>query len=91
MDDGDQLAFYPYILKSKINERYYIGTTADLHDQIKRHNEGRSKSTKPGRPWELVYTEKFDTRSEALTRERQLKKWKSRTRIEDLIKSKSVL
>jgi putative endonuclease len=85
------LAFYLYILKSKINERFYIGTTADLDDRVKRHNEGRSKSTKSGRPWEVVYTEEFGNRSEALARERQLKKWKSRKRIEELIKRKSVL
>jgi putative endonuclease len=85
------LAFYLYILKSKVNERFYIGTTADLNDRIKRHNEGRSKSTKLGRPWEVVYTEEFDNRSKALARERQLKNWKNRKRIEDLINRKSVL
>jgi putative endonuclease len=78
-------------LKSKINERFYIGTTANLDDRIKRHNEGRSKSTKSGRPWEIVYTKGFDNRSDALSRERQLKKWKSRKRIEELINRNSVL
>ena len=77
---------YLYILKSKINERFYIGTTANLEGRIKRHNEGRSKSTKSGRPWEVVYLEEFDNRSEALARERQLKRWKNRDRIEDLVK-----
>ncbi|UCE65644.1 MAG: GIY-YIG nuclease family protein [Candidatus Zixiibacteriota bacterium] len=85
------MAFYLYVLKSKINERFYIGTTADLDDRVKRHNEGRSKSTKSGRPWEVVYTEEFDNRPEALARERQLKKWKSRKRIEELINRNSVL
>jgi putative endonuclease len=78
-------------LKSKVNDRFYIGTTVDLDDRIKRHNEGRSKSTKSGKPWEVVYTEEFENRSDALVRERQLKKWKNRDRIESLIKRKSVL
>ena len=85
------MACFLYILKSRINERFYIGTTANLDDRIKRHNEGRSKSTKSGRPWAVVYTEEFESRSEALARERQLKKWKNRKRIEDLINRKSVL
>ena len=79
---------YLYILKSKINERFYIGTTADLDDRIRRHNEGRSKSTKYGRPWELVYVEEFGSRSEATAREKQLKKWKNRDRIKGLIDRK---
>ena len=83
------MAFYLYILESEVNERFYIGTAADLDDRIKRHNEGRSKSTKFGRPWKMVYTEEFASRSEAMARERQLKRWKNRDRIESLIKRKS--
>jgi putative endonuclease len=84
------MCFYLYILKSKVNDRFYIGMTSNLDDRIKRHNEGRSKATKSGRPWELVYTEEFGNRSEALARERQLKRWKNRKRIEDLIEKKPV-
>jgi len=54
------LTCFLYILKSEINERFYIGTTTDLDDRIKRHNQGRSKSTKSGRPWEVAYIEEFD-------------------------------
>jgi len=35
--------------------------------------------------WKVVYSEKFATREEALKRERQMKKWKSRKMIEKLI------
>ena len=36
--------------------------------------------------WLLVHNEKFDDKSQAIKRERQIKKWKSRKMIEELIK-----
>ena len=57
--------------------KLYIGQTQDLEERIKRHNKGSSKSTKSGIPWELVYTEKYATRSEVMKREKYFKKLKS--------------
>jgi len=34
----------------------------------------------------LVYSDAFDTKTEALKRERELKSWKSKDRIRELIK-----
>lgn len=50
--------FY-YVLESiKYNMEIYIGyTTDDLRKRIKEHNQGLSKSTKPYRPWRLIYYE----------------------------------
>jgi putative endonuclease len=83
-DDEDKLTCCLYILKSTVDQRFYIGTTANLNDRIKRHNEGRSKSTRSRRPWEVVYVQEFASRGEATARERQLKKWKNKDRIEEL-------
>ena len=77
--------FYTYILQSKITTKFYIGSTGNLEDRLIRHNNGRSKATKAGIPWKLVYTEKFETRSEACRREVELKSWKSHQRVADLI------
>jgi len=46
-----------YILYSENNKKYYIGHTNDIHDRIRRHNNGLVKSTKNGRPWKIIYTE----------------------------------
>jgi putative endonuclease len=54
-----------------------------------RHNDGRNTSTKAGVPWELKYSEIFDSRAEAMNRESEIKKKKRRTYIEWLISSKS--
>lgn len=77
--------FYIYILLSEPSGKFYIGSTGNLDDRLVRHNSGRSKSTKSGIPWRLVYTEQFETRSEAYRREMELKSWKSHDRISQLI------
>jgi putative endonuclease len=55
--------YYVYILYSKNRDQFYTGHTDDVGDRFIRHNLGRSKSTKTGRPWRLVYVEQFKTRS----------------------------
>jgi putative endonuclease len=77
--------FTVYILYSDNLDQFYVGHTGNLDDRIKRHNQGRSKSTKTGVPWKLMYSEKFDSKSEAYQREMYIKRMKSRTFIEKLI------
>ncbi|MDD5765678.1 MAG: GIY-YIG nuclease family protein [Candidatus Marinimicrobia bacterium] len=76
-----------YILYSKSKDRYYIGQTQDLANRLNEHNSGESKSTKTGVPWIVVYTKEFQTRSEAMIYENQLKSLKNRKIIEELIHS----
>lgn len=76
---------YLYILFSDKFNRFYVGHTIDLDDRFKRHNQGRSKATKAGVPWKLVYSEKYKTKALAYQREIQIKKWKSRKLIEQLM------
>ncbi|MFP4046593.1 MAG: GIY-YIG nuclease family protein [Bacteroidales bacterium] len=52
---------------------------------MKRHNIGHSKYTRKGVPWILVYYEEYPTRSEAVSREKHLKKQKNRKYLEQLI------
>ena len=64
---------YTYILKSEKTGRYYYGATSDIETRLKSHNFGKVKSTKSGRPWNLHYLEEFETKSEALQREKFFK------------------
>jgi putative endonuclease len=66
--------YHTYILKSTSTGRYYTGSTANLDDRLKRHQDGRSKATKGKGPWELVYTTAFATRAEAVQMEFAIKK-----------------
>ena len=82
--------FYIYIIQSQKTGRYYTGSCHDLDIRIERHNDGATPSTKPARPWKLVYSESYATNSEALKREREIKSKKSRRYIEFLIESSSI-
>jgi putative endonuclease len=76
---------YVYILFSDIKDRYYIGSSANVKLRLHRHNAGATSSTKTGRPWKIVYTQEFNSKTEALKYEMYLKRMKSRTVIESLI------
>ena len=79
--------YYTYIIQSQKNDRFYIGSCHDIDIRIIRHNAGATPSTKSGRPWKLMYLETYQTNSEALKREREIKSKKSRKYIEFLIDS----
>jgi len=76
-----------YILESERSGKYYVGSTSDVDARLERHNQGRSKYTKSGIPWRLIFTERYATRSEAVKRELQIKRRKSRDYIDALIRT----
>ncbi len=67
------IMYYTYILRSNKNGKLYKGQTSDLQERLKSHNAGKTQSTKHGIPWEIIYSEAFDTRAAALDRERYFK------------------
>ncbi|WP_299288653.1 GIY-YIG nuclease family protein, partial [uncultured Mucilaginibacter sp.] len=77
--------FYCYILFSPSLNKYYIGSTGDVEGRVRRHNANHKGFTGHACDWVLAYQEEFNTKSEALKRERQIKSWKSRKMIEKLI------
>ena len=79
---------YFYILYSEKVNRYYYGSSKNPEIRIKLHNQGATKSTKSGMPWELIYTECYLTKTEALRREKEIKKIRKRSYIENLINQK---
>lgn len=77
--------YFVYILESVCNRKYYIGYTGNIQNRIKAHNTGKVKSTKSARPWKVIFTEECQTQGDAIRRESQIKSWKSRKAIENLI------
>ncbi len=65
--------YYVYVLQSIKNQSLYIGYTADLKKRLSEHNRGLNFSTKPYRPWELIYYEAYRDRKDAERREEYLK------------------
>ncbi|MFC1554661.1 GIY-YIG nuclease family protein [candidate division KSB1 bacterium] len=62
-----------YVLYSKSFHKFYTGATRDLDKRLKIHNTGKVKSTRSFRPWKMIYSEEFETYSEAMKREKYLK------------------
>jgi putative endonuclease len=77
--------WYLYIIYSENLDKYYTGVTDELEWRLERHNQGWSRSTKGGIPWRIVYIEEYETKADALKREREIKRRKSRKYIESLI------
>lgn len=71
------MKYFVYIILNK-NDQIYIGQTNNLEDRLLRHNSGTQKYTKGKGPFELIYFEQFQTRSEAMKREKALKSGKGR-------------
>ncbi|NTU95988.1 MAG: GIY-YIG nuclease family protein [Bacteroidales bacterium] len=69
--------YFVYILKSLKVLRYYIGSSENVARRLSDHNSGKVKSTKAYRPWKIVHTETYDSKTDALKREKQIKSYKS--------------
>jgi putative endonuclease len=72
------MPYFTYILQSESTGRYYCGSTDDVQRRVRQHNDPLyrlNKTTKnfPG-PWKIVLSEQFETRSQAVVREKQIKK-----------------
>ena len=61
--------YYLYIIKSQGKNWYYVGITDNPAQRLKEHNLGKTKSTKPYRPFDLVYTESYTSKTECRRRE----------------------
>ena len=74
--------FYTYIIQSIEDESFYIGYSSNLEERLRQHNNGFSKYTSKKVPWNLVYYETFDNKSDAIKREKFLKKQKNNISLE---------
>jgi len=65
--------YFVYVLKSLLKKKYYTGFTDNLADRLNDHNQGKSRYTKNFLPWQIVYSEKFQIKQEAIQREKYFK------------------
>ncbi|HUW21797.1 MAG TPA: GIY-YIG nuclease family protein [Candidatus Bathyarchaeia archaeon] len=65
--------YYTYVLKSSLDDKYYIGWTHNLRKRYKKHNLGKIRVTKNRLPFNLVYFEACLSKEKAILREKQLK------------------
>jgi putative endonuclease len=75
--------YYVYILASKRNGTLYVGMTKELGARVVRHKKGTgSEFVQKYKINRLVYYEKVKGYLEARKRERQLKWWKRKWKLE---------
>ncbi len=65
--------YFTYILYSNSSLKYYCGSTQNLFNRLQEHNTGETKSIKHGIPWNLIGFIEFNTRTEAMKLEKQIK------------------
>ena len=51
-----------------------MGYTNNLQKRVNLHNKGKGAKFTKGRKWKLIYKERYETKSKALSREYYLKK-----------------
>ncbi|RKY76174.1 GIY-YIG nuclease family protein [candidate division KSB1 bacterium] len=75
--------YYVYILASKRNGTLYIGVTNNLARRVYEHKENEvSGFTSKYNVHKLVYFEESFDITSAINREKQLKKWKRKWKLE---------
>jgi putative endonuclease len=65
--------YYVYILLSEKDNIRYVGYTKNLKRRINEHNSGSVKSTKNRRPLKLIYSEEYESKGDAMKREKFFK------------------
>ena len=82
------MEYLVYILYSTTHDKIYIGFTSDIINRFHSHNElGKKGWTMKYRPWDVIYCEFFEMKSEAISREKHLKGAKAREWIRTKIRN----
>ena len=67
---------YYFYLARCADDTLYSGYTVNIKEREQRHNEGRgARYTKARRPVKIVYSEEYQTKSEAMKREYEVNQW----------------
>ena len=80
-----EMAYYVYVIKSSKTGRHYVGSTKDIKQRLKQHNNNKTRSLKNKGPFQAIHTEQYNTLSEARKREIQIKKYKGGMAFKKLI------
>jgi putative endonuclease len=71
------MAYTVYILFSPDRNKYYVGHTNNLQRKLTEHRQKKSQFGKNSNKFELVFTEKYISKSKAYQREMQIKSYKN--------------
>ncbi|PIY97078.1 MAG: endonuclease [Candidatus Kerfeldbacteria bacterium CG_4_10_14_0_8_um_filter_42_10] len=78
--------YFIYVIISINYSNRYVGTTDNVEKRVMEHNAGKCRYTKGRMPWKLIYTETYNTRAEAMKREKFLKSGQGRKYLNSILK-----
>ncbi len=81
-----EIMYFVYVIQSLSYKTRYIGNTDDVLKRITEHNNGKCRYTSGRKPWKLVYHEQYQTRGEAMRREKFLKSGQGRKWLSEKLK-----
>jgi len=68
------MSYYVYVILC-LDGSFYTGYTKNIETRIKLHESGKgARYTKMHKPQKIAYLEVFDSRAQAMKREKQIKK-----------------
>ena len=82
-----QCMYYFYIIRSKKNNKLYLGQTTNLKERLKSHNSSKNKATKPFIPYELIYYSGFINQQDAINCEKYFKSTSGWKRIHRMLEN----
>ena len=70
------MSYYVYVLSARNKDKFitYVGYTNNIKKRLMLHNKGKGGKFTRGRQWKIIYTEKYERKNEALSREYYIKK-----------------
>ena len=74
-----------YVLRSTSTGKQYTGQTENLQRRLLEHESGLARYSRGRGPWEIVLTEKYATRAEAMRRETFLKSGQGRSFLKSIL------
>ena len=87
--------YHVYIIWNPDHQRPYVGQTQDLLKRLAEHNDPEDFTSKHTKKytgsWILIHSEEFETRSESMKREKELKTGVGRDFIKRLLIGKGFL
>ncbi|MGN7785654.1 GIY-YIG nuclease family protein [Niabella sp. 22666] len=79
--------FTVYVLYSERYDKIYVGFTSNLEQRLLSHNELGTKGWSiKFRPWVVLHTELFESKQEAMKREKELKTARGRAWVRSIVK-----
>ena len=76
---------FVYIIRDKVSSRLYVGSTSNLTRHIYQHNHGHTQTTRRMKSRESVFSQSFNSLSDARKIEARIKKLKRKDYLEKII------